>query len=73
MKLLYFKFPNLKSTCKAVRIAAVCIWNLLPLEIREINYSKNKFKKELHKWLLTKDNDSDSDLDTEIEPESDEL
>ena len=73
MKLLYFKFPNLKSTCKAVRIAAVCIWNLLPLEIRAINYSKNKFKKELHNWLLSKDNDPDSnsDLDTEYELDSD--
>ena len=53
LNLFYFKFPNLISTCKSIKIAATCIWNKLPLSIRSVNYSKNKFKNELRKWFIS--------------------
>ena len=50
---LYFKFPNLKSTCKSIKIAATCIWNKLPSGVRSINYSKHKFKNAVREWFIS--------------------
>lgn len=44
INLLYFRFPNLMTTCKSIKIAAACLWNQLPHNITSINNSKNIFK-----------------------------
>ena len=51
--LLYFRFPNLKTTGKSIKIAVACLWNKLPDNIRSINNSKNIFKNEVRKWFIS--------------------
>ena len=45
---------NLNTTLKSIRIAASYFWNLLPINIRTTNYSKNTFKNKVKSWLISK-------------------
>ena len=47
---------ELSASFRTIKIAAGYIWNLLPIDIRSTNYSKNVFKSKLKSWLISKYN-----------------
>ena len=45
---------DLEGTCRAIKIASAYFWNLIPIEIRKINYSRHAFKSKVRNWLISK-------------------
>ena len=51
---IVIKPTELENTCRSIRIASARMWNLIPIEIRKINYSRNVFKSKVKDWLISK-------------------
>ena len=45
---------ELQGTCSSIKIAAAYFWNLIPIEIRKVNYSRYSFKSKVRNWLISK-------------------
>ena len=45
------------ATFRSIKLASSYLWNLLPIEIRSTNYSKNIFKSKVKSWLISKYSD----------------
>ena len=44
---------ELDTTLRMIKISSAYLWNLLPDEIRSINYSRNVFKTKVKSWLIS--------------------
>ena len=45
---------ELDSTYNSIKYASSYLWNMIPIEIRSINFSRNSFKYKVKSWLISK-------------------
>ena len=45
---------RLDATYNSIKIASSYMWNLIPTDIRQTNFSKNVFKSKVKSWLISK-------------------